>query len=77
MGMRLLHLVLVGILIGAAVAVLHVMSLVQFVIMLIDKGQPNPQIAAFGKGLGLWLAKAVQFQTAQAEVKPWPWTPLD
>jgi Domain of unknown function (DUF4389) len=77
MGMRLLHLILVGLLIGAGVAVLHVMSIVQFIIMLVDKGQPNAQIAAFGKSLGLWLAKAVRFQTAQAEDKPWPWSPLD
>ena len=75
--MRLMHLVLVAVLIGAAIMVLHVMTVVQFIIMLVDKGAPNPQIAAFGKSLGAWTAKAVMFQTAQSEDKPWPWSPLE
>ena len=77
LAMRLLHLILIGLMLGAATAVLHVMTAVQFIIMLADKGQPNAQIAAFGKSLGAWMAKAAQFQTAQSEDKPWPWSPLD
>jgi hypothetical protein len=77
MAMRLLHLILVGILIGAATAVLHVMTVVQFVVMLADNGKSNTQIAAFGKSLGAWIAKAARFQTAESDQKPWPWSPLD
>jgi hypothetical protein len=77
LAMRLLHLILVGILLGAATAVLHVMTIVQFIVMLADKGTPNAQIAAFGKSLGAWMAKAARFQTAESEEKPWPWSPLD
>jgi len=77
LALRLLYVILVGILFGAAVMVLHVMTVVQFIIMLVDRGKPNSQIAAFGKSLSAWLAKAAQFQTAQSEDKPWPWSPLD
>lgn len=77
LAMRLVHLVLVGILLGAAMVVLHVVTALQFIIMLVDRGTPNPQIAAFGKSLSAWLAKAARFQTAQSEDKPWPWSPLD
>ncbi len=77
MAWRLLHVILVGILIGAATAVLHVMTIVQFIVMLADKGQPNAQIAAFGTALGKWQAKAARFQTAASEDKPWPWSALD
>ena len=73
--MRLVHMVLVSLLIGAAVMVLHVMTVVQFIIMLVDRGAPNAQIAAFGKSIGAWIAKAARFQTAQSEDKPWPWSP--
>lgn len=75
--MRLLHMVLISLLIGAAIAVMHVMTVVQFIIMLVDKGAPNPQIAAFGKSLGAWIAKAIRFQTAESDDKPWPWSPLE
>ena len=77
LAMRLLNMILVGILLGAAMVVLHVMTALQFILMLVDRGQPNSQIAAFGKSLSAWLAKAAQFQTAQSEDKPWPWSPLD
>ena len=63
LAMRLLYLVLVALLLGAA-------------ILLVDRGQPNPQIAAFGKSLGAWLGKAIRFQTAASDDKPWPWSPL-
>ena len=74
--MRLLFMVLIAFLMGAAQTVVRVLALVQFINMVIDKGKPNAQIADFGKGLGAWLAKAARFQTAQSEDKPWPWSPL-
>jgi len=27
--------------------------------------------------MGVWMAKAIRYQTAGSEVKPWPWTELD
>lgn len=75
--LRLLFMVLVAILMGVAQTVLHVVTLIQFITMLMDKGRPNASIAAFGASLGQWLSKAARFQTAQTEDKPWPWSPMD
>ncbi len=75
--LRLLYLILIALLIGVAIAVMHALTVVQFIIMLVDKGRPNPQIAAVGKSLGDWLSRAVSFQLAETEDKPWPWSPAD
>jgi len=75
--LRLLHLILIAVLIGVAIAAMHALTVVQFIVMLVDKGKPNPQLAAFGKTLGGWLSRAVRFQLAETDDKPWPWAPLD
>ncbi|MCX7300971.1 MAG: DUF4389 domain-containing protein [Rhodobacterales bacterium] len=75
--MRLLFMILISIMIGAAQTVLGVATMIQFVILLINKGKPNPALAEFGTSLGIWIAKAARYQTAASEVKPWPWTELD
>lgn len=72
--MRGLMMLIVAILIGFAQTVLHLLTVLQFVLMLIEKGKPNAQIASFGKTMGAWLAKAAAFQTAQSEEKPWPFS---
>lgn len=70
--LRGLMMLIFAILIGLALTVLHALTVVQFVLMVFDKGKPNAQIAGFGKSLGDWLAKAAAFQTAQTDTKPWP-----
>ncbi len=70
--MRGLMMLIIAVLIGLGQTVLHVLTLVQFIVLLIDKGKPNDQIASFGKTLGAWLTKAAAFQTAASEDKPWP-----
>lgn len=70
--MRGLMMVIFAILIGLSVTILHALTLLQFVLMLLDKGKPNARIAEFGKSLGSWLAKAAAFQTAQSDNRPWP-----
>ena len=77
LGMRLLHMILIALMISVAQTVLGVITLIQFVIMLINQRQPNENLAEFGTSLGIWIAKAARFQTAASEVKPWPWTELD
>lgn len=72
--MRGLVMLLIAIMIGLAQTVLHALTILQFILMLIDKGKPNPQIAGFGTSLGGWLAKAAAFQTAASDDRPWPWT---
>lgn len=75
-GMRLIYMILIWIMIQFAQTVLGVATIIQFVILLINK-QPNERLADFGTDLGVWVAKAARYQTAASNVKPWPWTELD
>jgi len=75
-GMRLIYMILIWIMIQVAQTVLGVVTVIQFVILLISK-QPNDRLADFGTDLGVWMAKAARYQTAASNVKPWPWTDLD
>ena len=69
---RGLMMLIFAILIGMAQTILHALTVLQFVLMLLDKGKPNARIAEFGQTLGSWLSKAAQFQTARTETRPWP-----
>jgi hypothetical protein len=75
--MRGLMMLLTAMLIWMATSVLGLLTLLQFVLMLLDKGTPNAQIAKFGETVGKWLAKAALFQTAKSDDKPWPFSSLD
>ena len=75
--MRLVFMILIAIMISIAQTVLGVTTVIQFVIMILSKGEPNERLADFGTSLGIWVAKAARYQTAASEVKPWPWTELD
>jgi hypothetical protein len=75
--MRFIYMVLIAVMISLAQTVLGAMTLIQLVIMVINKGDPNKRLAEVGTDLGIWIAKAARFQTAASEVKPWPWTELD
>ncbi|MCF6445158.1 DUF4389 domain-containing protein [Nereida sp. MMG025] len=77
MGMRLIWMVVIWIMINFAQTILGFVTIVQFVIMLVNGREPNPRIADFGTDLGIWVAKAARYMTAASEVKPWPWTELD
>ncbi|SDK81396.1 DUF4389 domain-containing protein [Aliiruegeria lutimaris] len=75
--LRLVYMLLIYFMIGIANTILAVATLVQIVIMLLNKHEPNPRLADFGTDLGIWIAKAARYQVAASEVKPWPWTELD
>ena len=75
--MRFIYMVLIAAMISIAQTILGAATVVQFIIMLLNKGQPNERLADFGTDLGIWIAKAARYQTAASEVKPWPWTELD
>ena len=75
--MRLVFMILIAIMISIAQTVLGVTTVIQFVIMVLSKGEPNERLADFGTSLGIWVAKAARYQTAASDVKPWPWTELD
>ena len=74
---RGLYMLAIAVLFGLAQTALHVMTLVQFIVMVTGRGQPNEQIAKFGKTMGSWQLKAARFQTADSEEKPWPWSAVD
>ena len=75
--MRLLHVILIAVMLSLASTILTVATVIQFIVMLVNRGAPNEQIAEFGTSLGIWIAKAARYQTAASDVKPWPWTELD
>jgi succinate-acetate transporter protein len=77
MALRLLYMVIIAVMLSVAQTVLTLITVVQFVIMLVNTGQRNPRLADFGTDLGIWMAKAARYQSAASEVKPWPWTDLD
>ena len=77
MGQRLLYMVLIWIMLSLSQTVLTLLTVVQFIIMLVNTGELNKRLADFGTDLGIWMAKAARYQSAASEVKPWPWTDLD
>ncbi len=77
MGKRLLYMVLIWIMLSLSQTVLTLITVVQFIIMLVNTGERNKRLADFGTDLGIWMAKAARYQAAASDVKPWPWTDLD
>lgn len=75
--MRLFHMILIAIMLSLSQTVLTFVTVVQFVIMLVNNGDKNERLADFGTDLGIWMAKAARYQVAASDVKPWPWTELD
>lgn len=77
MGQRLFYVVVIAIMLSLAATVLTVVTVIQVVIQLTAKGEPNERLAEFGEGLGIWIAKAARYQAAASETKPWPWSDID
>ena len=75
--LRLVYMLIIAFMISVAQTVLWALTVIQFLILLINKGAPNEALAEFGTSLGIWIAKAARYQTAASNVKPWPWTELD
>lgn len=75
--MRLVWMIVIAVMLSFAHTILGFVTIVQFIIMLLNNREPNERIADFGTDLGIWVAKAARYQTAASEVKPWPWTELD
>ena len=74
---RLLNMVIIAVLMSMASTLLGIMTIAQFLIMLLNKREPNEPLAEMGTTMGVWMAKAARYQTRASEVKPWPWTELD
>lgn len=77
MWQRLIWMIIIAVLLSFAQSLLWMITIAQFIIMLVNKREPNEQLQEFGTTMGVWMAKAVRYLTAGSEVKPWPWTELD
>lgn len=77
MFIRLVMMIVIWFLLSFAHTLLGLITIAQFVIMLVNKRVPNDQLAELGTTIGMWMAKAARYQTAASEVKPWPFTELD
>lgn len=77
MGLRLIYMLLIALMLSISQTVLTVLTVIQYIIMLVNNGERNARLADFGTDLGIWMAKAARYQAAASEVKPWPWTDLD
>jgi succinate-acetate transporter protein len=77
LGWRLLYMLLIAFMLSISQTVLTVLTVIQFIIMLVNNGEKNARLADFGTDLGIWMAKAARYQAAASDVKPWPWTDLD
>lgn len=75
--LRLVYMLIIWAMISLAHTILGAMTVIQYIILIINGGEPNEQLGDFGTSLGIWIAKAARYQTAASNVKPWPWTELD
>lgn len=74
--LRILWILVMTTLISVAQSILFVVALLQVVIMIFNKGQPNEELGDFGSMVGAWVAKAARYQSAASDEKPWPWRPM-
>lgn len=75
--LRLVYMLIIWAMISLAHTILGAMTIIQYIILIINGGEPNEQLADFGTSLGIWIAKAARYQMAASNVKPWPWSELD
>lgn len=75
--LRLLYMVIIWVMLQLSFSVIGLVTVVQFIVTLLNGGTPNPRLAEFGESLGIWMAKAARYLVAASEVKPWPWSELD
>ena len=54
---RLLHMVIIAVLMSMASSLLGIMTVVQFLIMVFNKREPNEQLAEMGTTMGVWRSE--------------------
>jgi hypothetical protein len=74
---RLFFMLIIAAMISLAGSILVLLTVLQFIMLVIQKGKPNERLAEVGTDLGVWIAKSARYQTAGSETKPWPWTDFD
>lgn len=71
--MRGLFMLLLGFAFQVCGTVLLVVTVIQFVIMLLYDA-PNPRLTSFGRSMGTYLRQIVSFLTFATEKKPFPFS---
>jgi hypothetical protein len=71
--LRGLFMLLLGIAFQLCRTVLCVVTVIQFVIVLLNDA-PNPRLASFGSSMGSYLRQIVSFLTFATEEKPFPFS---
>lgn len=71
--LRGLFMLLMGIAFQVCGTVLCVVTVIQFVIVLLND-TPNPRLASFGRSMGSYLRQIVSFLTFATEDKPFPFS---
>ncbi|MEM9350497.1 MAG: DUF4389 domain-containing protein [Pseudomonadota bacterium] len=77
LGSRALSSIIIWFMLQLAQTLIAIITVVQFIFLLIEQKKPNKRLAGFGEDVGIWVAKAARYQSGASEVKPWPWTELD
>lgn len=75
--LRLVYLIMIGFMLSFAQSLLLLLTVLQFVIMMLRNRQPNPRLADLGSMVGAWVAKAARYMVCATEAKPWPFREMD
>ncbi|MGY6705155.1 DUF4389 domain-containing protein [Roseinatronobacter sp.] len=75
--LRLVYMLIIGAMMSVAQSILFLVAVIQFVIIIIDKRQPNERLADFGCMVGAWIAKAARYLSVATDAKPWPFKEMD
>ncbi len=75
--LRLVFSVLILAMLSVAQTILLVLAAIQFVILLVNKGEPNERLGDFGCMTGAWVMKAARYLSVTTDNKPWPWQEMD
>ena len=55
--MRLVNMIIIGVLMSFVQSLFWIIAVIQFIIMLANKREPNEQLSEFGTTMGVWMAK--------------------
>ena len=74
---RLIYMLIIAAMISIAQSILFLIAVIQFIVILIDRRQPNERLADFGCMVGAWVAKAARYMSVATDAKPWPFKEMD
>ncbi|MGP9788971.1 DUF4389 domain-containing protein [Roseinatronobacter sp. NSM] len=75
--LRLVYMLIIATMMSVAQSIVFLVGVIQFVVIIIDKRQPNERLADFGCMVGAWIAKAARYLSVATDAKPWPFKEMD